>query len=183
MTPTDGTAVRPIRPDDLEAVGQVAYASGFLGDSATRYFPAQALFCDLWVRLTRAGRAAATWWSRVWPRFWAMRWEPATYVGWGLDGRLRRGGAQEHALRALQVGLARAAPLNSYYRWPVIPPPWPLDRFPTQLHINLLPEACGPDPRRRLLENHPEGLHQRGVPGEQLTATRETGPRFSSTPN
>lgn len=55
MTPTDGTALRPIRPDDLEALGQVAFAGGFFEVSAGRYVPAQALFCDLWARPYQGG--------------------------------------------------------------------------------------------------------------------------------
>jgi len=41
--------LRPVRPDDEAAVSAVAYATGFFGASAARYFPARELFGRLWV--------------------------------------------------------------------------------------------------------------------------------------
>ena len=40
--------VRPLRPADFAAVAEVAYDTGFFGESAARYFPDAALFGDLW---------------------------------------------------------------------------------------------------------------------------------------
>lgn len=56
-------------------------------------------------------------------------------------------------------------------RFPSPHAPW--DLSPAHLHLNLLPAARGSGLGRRLLEAHLHALEAAGVPGVQLSTTRE----------
>ncbi|WP_216326174.1 GNAT family N-acetyltransferase [Deinococcus aestuarii] len=165
--------LRPATPTDQAAVGRVAYLTGFFGESAERYFPDPALFADLWVRpyLEETGPASLV-----------------AEVGGQVVGYVLGASAPNVYRRALRtVVLRRVLPrwLGGRYTRPLAAGPYllralrfpsphaPWDVYPAHLHLNLLPAARGSGLGRRLLEAHLRALEAAGVPGVQLSTTRE----------
>ncbi|GIW31883.1 MAG: N-acetyltransferase [Meiothermus sp.] len=163
--------IREVRMEDLEALGHIAYATGFFGESARRFFPDATLFTDLWVRpyLGPAGRGS----------FIAFAEEAP--VGYVLGAHL--GAYRRHLLHALPGLCSRALRGDYPQLWPSLAylgrllryalPHAPTAAYPVQLHINLLPEGRGRGLGQALLCAHLEALHQQGLPGVQLSTTRE----------
>ncbi|ADD27791.1 GNAT family N-acetyltransferase [Meiothermus ruber] len=163
--------IREVRMEDLEALGHIAYATGFFGESARRFFPDATLFTDLWVRpyLGPAGLGS----------FIAFAEEAP--VGYILGARLSA--YRRHLLHALPWLCRRALRGDYPQLWPSLAylgrllryalPHAPTAAYPVQLHINLLPEGRGRGLGQALLHAHLEALRQQGLPGVQLSTTRE----------
>lgn len=166
------TTIRPAKPEDLEALGQIAYATGFFGASAARYFPSQALFRDLWIRPYLDGVGACNFVAED-------KTQILGYIVGTPDLRAYQRyfiGAAVRILRDAWFGrypgffpsarhLLRTARYSSYLA--------PLDEYPAQLHINLLETARGQGLGGKLMQIHLNCLRARGVPGVQLSTTRE----------
>lgn len=163
--------IREVRMGDLEALGHIAYATGFFGESARRFFPDATLFSDLWVRpyLGPAGCG----------NFVALL--GGVPVGYILGARL--GAYRRYLLHALPWLCSRALRGDYPQLWPSLAylgrllryalPHAPPAAYPVQLHINLLPGARGRGLGQALLRAHLEALHRQGLPGVQLSTTRE----------
>lgn len=158
--------------EDLEALGHIAYATGFFGESARHFFPDAALFTDLWVRpylsavgcgnfLALLGGAPVgyilgTAHLRAYRRH--LLGNVPWLLGWALQGRYSH-------LRPSLAYLLRMV------RYPT--PHAPTGLYPAQLHVNLLPQARGVGLGQALLSAHLEALRKRGVRGVQLSTTWE----------
>ena len=168
---TEPPVIRPVRGDDEAVVGQIAFQTGFFGDSAARYFPAPRLFALLWVGpyFHGAGQAGyvAEQGSRVLGYVLGAP-EPGRYrrALWRVinGGLWRAWPAPEPLLRCLAY-LGRAA------RFPPAHADW--DTYPAHLHLNLLPGARGHHLGERLLRTHLAALTAAGIPGVQLSTTSE----------
>lgn len=164
--------IREARMEDLEALGHVAYATGFFGESARRFFPDPTLFTDLWVRpyLGTVGCG----------NFLAL--SGGVPVGYIL-GTAHLSAYRRHLLRSLPWLLCRALQGRYPHLGPSLAylarmarystPHAPTGPYPAQLHINLLPQARGAGLGQALLNAHLEALRQHRVPGVQLSTTRE----------
>lgn len=171
--PADETlTLRPVRRTDADALVHVAYATGFFGESARRFFPSKALFAALWVApylrpgaggvgfvAKRGGQVVGYILGSVDPGRYALALA-AQVPGllWrGLTGRL------PGALASLRY-LLRAARFH-------LPAP-PAGRYPAHLHLNLLAQARGLGAGGALLDAFLAELRSRRVPGVQLSTTR-----------
>ncbi|GMA15098.1 GNAT family N-acetyltransferase [Deinococcus metallilatus] len=172
MPADESLTLRPVRRTDAGALAQVAYATGFFGESARRFFPSRALFAALWVTpyLTpgagglgfvaeRGGQVVGYILGSVDQRRYALAL--AAQVP-GLLWRLLTG-RLPGALASLRY-LLRAARFG-------LPAP-PTSRYPAHLHLNLLPEARGLGAGGALLDAFLAELRSRHVPGVQLSTTR-----------
>ncbi|WP_233493114.1 MULTISPECIES: GNAT family N-acetyltransferase [unclassified Meiothermus] len=171
-TPRRSLTIRPARPSDLEALGQIAYATGFFGDSAAVYFPSPPLFRDLWIKPYLNGVGACNFVAelegeivgyivgapdeRAYQRYFLRSaWEILRKIlSGGYPGLLK---SALYLLRAARYGSRQA----------------PIERYPAHLHINLLPQARGLGAGQKLLEAHLDCLRARGIAGVQLSTTQE----------
>ena len=164
--------VRPARPSDRDAVGEVSFATGYFGRSAGRFFPDRNLFADLWIAPYFDGYGCCSFVAedggevvgyivgscdtRAYQRHMARR--SLRLVGRWLRGRYS-------ALGQSVRFLLRSA------RYPGPSAPW--RTYPAHLHVNLLPVARGQGLGRALLEAFLTCLEARGVRGVQLSTTVE----------
>ncbi len=166
-------ALRQAGPEDVEILGNIAYDTGFFGKPAEVYFTDRRLFADLWVRPYLYGPGCCNLVAE-------LRSEAVGYIVGSYDLRLY----ERYMLTALVPFLLRRW-LNGDY------PGWrgslrflvrvlryrsrhaPAKTYPAQLHINLLPRARGQGLGQALLEAHLDCLRAKGVPGVQLSTTRE----------
>jgi ribosomal protein S18 acetylase RimI-like enzyme len=166
--------IRAAFPDDLEAIGAVAFATGFFGASAACYLPDRELFVDLWVRpYARAGCCS-----------YVAVAAPGRVLGYLIGacepGRYRREVARLMASRIVPGLLLgrypqRRASAPFLARWLRRRTPAADERrFPAHLHVSLLPEARGSGTGRALLDRHLGCLVDGGVPGVQLSTTCRT---------
>lgn len=162
--------IRPMQPADMEAVGQVAYATGYFGASAARYFPAPRLFALLWVGAYFRGAGFGCFVAEL----------DGQVVGYILGAPtpelysrgLWRAIAQIPGALPPPARLPRAV----YYllrMWHFAAPHIDEARYPAHLHINLLPAARGHRLGERLLRAHLQTLAGAGVPGVHLSTTSE----------
>ncbi|GGR81210.1 GNAT family N-acetyltransferase [Deinococcus sedimenti] len=161
--------VRPVQPSDQRAVGDIAFGTGFFGQSARVYFPAPGLFRALWVAAYFRGAGFAGFVAEV-------DGQIVGYVLGAPDGNLYQQGLRRAApeiLAALPTwGLLGCLPyLGRAALWHA-PQADPV-RFPAHLHLNLLPDARGHRLGERLLRAHLRTLAGAGVPGVQLSTTTE----------
>jgi len=159
-------SVRPASRDDLEAIGRVAYATAWLGDSLAGRFSDPALFAELFVRpYLEVGTAfVAEDAGRVLGYAMAVRtWDlPRGFLlppRLGFLPRLLRLPPRE---RGLLWGLLTAGAPHA-----------PLRAYPAELHVNLLPEARGQGLGKALLSALLFALSEAGLPGVQLGTIRE----------
>ena len=164
--------VRPATPGDRSALGHVAYATGFFGASAERFFPDPRLFGDLWVEPYLEGAGCGNLVAEAagqvigyvigtcdlaaYRRYFAL-------AAPRLAGRLLRG--RYPRWRGCLPYLVRMA------RYPAHAAP--RAAFPAQLHVNVLAGTRGQGVGGTLLASYLEGLARRGVAGVQLSTTRE----------
>lgn len=164
---------RPAEPRDERRLGEIAYATGYFGDPATRYFPDEVLFADLWVRPYLHGGGGASFVVE-------LAGEVQGYVLGAPDPA-----AYQRALTRTVRGHVLPSLLAGRYRrpWPGL---WYLLRaglhsgphadpavFPAHLHLNLLPAARGQGLSGPLLDLHLARLAGLGVRGVQLSTTLE----------
>lgn len=172
MSADELLTLRPVCRGDVDALVHVAYATGFFGESAARFFPSQGLFAALWVTpylmagaggvgfvAERGGQVVGYILGSVSQRRYARALAmqvPGLLWRW-LTGRL------PGALASLRY-LLRAARFR-------LPAP-PAHRYPAHLHLNLLPQARGLGAGGALLDAFLAELRSRHVPGVQLSTTR-----------
>jgi ribosomal protein S18 acetylase RimI-like enzyme len=164
--------VRPAKEADEVAINNIAYLTGFFGDSAEIFFPDSQLFVDLWVRPYLKGLGCCNF----------------VVVEHGQVRGYILGSCDTAAYQRYFVGqfvhILRGLFTRRYPRWrSCLPYLWrivrygsrfaPTSGYPAHLHINLLPEARGKGLGNALLKRHLECLHKLGVPGVQLTTTHE----------
>jgi len=165
--------VRKVNPNDLQALGQIAYQTGFFGASAEGFFPSQNLFRDLWVEPYLEGAGCCGWIAES---------EAGKPLGYIL-GTCDLPSYQRWFVQHLPQLLLRALRGNYSGLWPSLPyllrmarypsHPAPTQLYPAQLHINLLPESRGLGLGKTLLESYLECLRRENIPGVQLSTTRE----------
>lgn len=176
---TAARRVRPLRGSDFAAVGRVAHQTGFFGESAARYFADGRLFADLWVGPYFEDR------PREAPLGFAAELNGAVVgyiVGLADGGRYGRD-LTRALLRRVLPNLVRLRYRRPWAGVPYLLRAWrfstphaPLSAYPAHLHINLLARARGSGLGRELLDAYLNALRARGVPGVQLSTTRENGP-------
>lgn len=165
-----GYEVRPATSADLAAIGHVSHQTGLLGDPINEYFPDESLWTDAFVRpfleagccnfvAERDGRVVGyvigscdparfeSYLHRRLPWLILGRWLRRAYPRWWRD--------LGYLWRAWQSRNDDA--------------PWSL--YPAQLHLNLLPEACGRGLGSRLLQTFLDCLQNKGIRGVQLGTT------------
>lgn len=166
-------SIREATPADENGIGEVAYLTGFFGESAERYFPDQQLFVDLWVHPYFAGGGRVAF----------VVEQGDKIVGYIL-------GAPDQAVYSravLRIVFGRVLPnavlgryrqqlkiIFYFIRTLLFPSPhadWNL--FPAHLHLNLLPEARGFGLSGPLLGRFLARLQELGVRGVQLSTTLE----------
>ncbi len=167
--------LRPAASDDHVAIAEIAYATAFFGNSADRFFPDQRLFADLWVRPYLDpygpgccnlvceddgrvdGYVLACRDLRLLRRYLLLRLAPHLLRQLLSGTYLRLGGCLPYLLRLLLHPVQFAS----------------LPAYPAQLHINLAATARGKGWGEALLRAHLDCLQALGVPGVQLSTTRE----------
>lgn len=167
--------MRPALPGDLDVIGRIAYLTGYFGESARGYFPDERLFRHLWVNP-----------YYLVPREVGVRFvagppgETFGYIVGVTDQtayeRALRFTLRRQVLPNLLRGRYRALPgcLPYLTRLALFPSPHaPRGTYPAHLHLNLLPDARGLGLGRALLTAFVDDLRARGVPGVQLSTTRE----------
>ncbi len=157
--------VRKVNPNDLQALGQIAYQTGFFGASAEGFFPSQNLFRDLWVEPYLEGAGCCGWIAES---------EAGKPLGYIL-GTCDLPSYQRWFVQHLPQLLLRALRGNYSGLWPSLPyllrmarypsHPAPTQLYPAQLHINLLPESRGLGLGKTLLESYLECLRRENIPG------------------
>lgn len=163
--------LRLLRPSDEAAVARVAYATGYFGAPADRYFPDAHLFADLWVRPYFVAD----------PLGFAAERE-GLLLGYILGSA--SAGAYRRALARVLPGVLGRALTGRYphlggslpylVRMGRFAGPHAPDRaYPAHLHLNLLPQARGLGLGGALLDAYLAALEARGVPGVQLSTTLE----------
>ncbi len=163
--------LREARIEDLGAIGQIAFETGYFGSSAEVFFPSRALFTDLWVRPYLGGAGCCNFVT-----------EEGKLLGY-IVGTCDIGQYQRWMLGYVPRVLFKAlmgqythfwVSLGYLLRMARYPSDLaPFGQFPAQLHINLLPESRGMGLGGRLLQAHLECLQAKGVKGVQLSTTRE----------
>ncbi|GGL98467.1 GNAT family N-acetyltransferase [Deinococcus aerophilus] len=163
--------IRPAQPSDEARLGEIAYLTGFFGDSARAYFPDQQLFADLWVRPYLHLDHNVSFVAQVGS-------EVVGYILGSVDEAEYR-----HALLRDLARTVLPGALSQRYRRPLSGLPYltrtllypsphaPEREFPAHLHLNLLPNARGLGLGRNLLRTFLHQLADRGVAGVQLSTT------------
>jgi ribosomal protein S18 acetylase RimI-like enzyme len=167
------TGVRPTDEADFAALGRVAYATGFFGASAARFFADPGLFADLWVGPYLGAAGCCNYLALV-------EGEPVGYILGSCDLQAYRRDMLFHqlpaALRGWLVGRYPRARASFPYllrlaRYPSRDAP--ADAYPAQLHLNVLSDARGQRLGTELLETFLACLTDRGVRGVQLSTTEK----------
>jgi ribosomal protein S18 acetylase RimI-like enzyme len=176
MTSSDWPAavpnlVRPYRPEDREAVRQIAFLTGLFGDSIEAFVPDRELFADLWTVV----------YTDVVPALALVASLEDRTVGYilGVANARSLPLAYLRCLLPLVVGRLWRGEYRQWreslpYLWrsALEPSPHaPFEQFPAHLHINLLEAARGLGAGRALLDGFLAQLEAAGVPGVQLSTT------------
>ena len=150
----------------------MAFATGYFGSSAARFFPDRDLFGDLWVAPYFATSGCCN--------FVAEEEEEVVgYIVGSCDTAAYRRSVARHAARCgvrwlggryrNAAGSLRYLLRAAWYSGPAAP----VRAYPAHLHINLLPRARGKGLGRKLLDAFVRCVRTRGVPGVQLATTIE----------
>lgn len=164
--------IRLALPADFAALTEVAYATGFFGRSAEVYFPAKALFGELWVGpyLGPAGGCGLVLEEEGQILGYVLgAQDPLAYRRYFLQG-LPRWLLQAVQGRYPGLGTSLRFLLRAL-RYP--PQTAPLRLFPAHLHLNLLSRARGQGWGEQLLRAHLACLREKGLSGVQLSTTEE----------
>lgn len=163
--------IRPMRHTDELALGQIAYQTGFFGQSAAAYFPSPALFSLLWIRPYFHGAGSLGFVAEL----------DGQAVGY-IIGSVSQGQYQSALTKTVLQGGWRTLPaplallicLRYLLRAALFSAPhasW--QEYPAHLHINLLPQARGLRLGEQLLRAYLSALMELGVPGVQLSTTTQ----------
>lgn len=167
--------VRKYTPADRPVIEAICYQTGFMGDSASRFWPHMPSFVEIWVApymdqepdslfVAEKDGAVAGYLTGC----------PDTAAGPKLEALMMsaiakhklffRRGTAGFLLRAMLDGLRDRQAASGDF----------LDaRWPAHLHINLLPEARGTGLGGLLMEAWLDQLRQRAVPGCHLSTILE----------
>lgn len=152
-------------------MGEIAFLTGFFGETAARYFADRQLFADLWVRP----------YLRLTPNVSLVAEVDGVVMGYVL-GAVNQAEYASELYRVIALGVIPGV-VTMRYRQPLSAVPYLLRTllypsphasetlYPAHLHINLRPEARGLGLGRALLAAFLDGLRRRGVPGVQLSTT------------
>jgi ribosomal protein S18 acetylase RimI-like enzyme len=163
-------AIRPYRPEDRAAVRRICFATGFLGDPADGYWRDAESFADVW----------SGYYTDREPESAFVAVEGGEVVGYLLGCVDSRRAPSPRAAVARQLWrrqlLLRPGTAGFFWRAfadvlrePSAPSGDLADpRFPSHLHIDLLPPARGRGAGRALMEAWLERLRSLGSPGCQL---------------
>jgi ribosomal protein S18 acetylase RimI-like enzyme len=167
--------VRPYRASDREAVREIVHATGFMGESAACYWRDARSFADVWT----------TYYTDVEPESLFVAEESATVVGY-LTGCVDSGRAPNPRSAILEQMVRRQLllrPGTAGFFWrsmwdalrnPKVPSGDLSDpRWPSHLHINLLPAGRGRGAGRMLLQTWFARLREVGSPGCHLGTLAE----------
>lgn len=171
-----GPHVRPYRPPDRAAVRHVCFATGHLGDPVSWQYADAESFADL----------SVGWYLDHEPEHaWVVDDGTGTAAGY-LVGALDSSQVPYRARVALRHGLRRALlvrPGTAGFLWRAgldmvrargrVEPGVDLRRWPSQLHINLLPVMRGHGLGDELLTTWLEVLGRAGSPGVHLSTFAE----------
>ena len=169
--------IRPYEPRDRAAVREICLATAYGGDATALLDPR--LFTDLMI---------GAWTDFAAGPLWVVECEGSVqgYLAGCFDlGRL----ARLQTWRVVPPAVARALARGLVFK----PALWrllrglpgflaasgggpSLDRFPADLHINLLPPARGNQVGSRLVETFLDEAYRRGVPGVHAVVYEENGP-------
>jgi ribosomal protein S18 acetylase RimI-like enzyme len=167
--------VRPYRPSDRERVREIAVATGFMGEPADWYWRDAESFAEIWT----------AWYTEREPESSFVAEEDHEVTGY-LLGCLDSALAPSPRSAVLAQLLRRALllrPGTAGFFWraiadslrdPRLPSGELLDpRWPSHLHINLLPQARGRGAGRALMEAWLARLRRLGSPGCHLGTLAE----------
>ncbi|CAM3245679.1 Ribosomal protein S18 acetylase RimI-like enzyme [Deinococcus saxicola] len=160
-------------PTDEARLGEIAYLTGFFGDSAGTYFPDPQLFADLWVRAYFRLPVSVGYVAQV----------DGDVIGY-IIGSLNEAKYRQ-ALGRVLADMVLPGLLTRRYTRPLSGLPYLIRTlrypsphasetdFPAHLHLNLLPQSRGLGLGRGLLQRYLGRLRELGVPGVQLSTTDE----------
>lgn len=170
-------AVRPYRPADREAIRSIVHATGFMGESADWYWRDAESFAEVWT----------AYYTDDEPESLYVADDGGTVVGY-LTGCVdsRRAPNPRSAILQQMVRrqlLFRPGTAGFFWRsmWdalqsPDVPTGELSDpRWPSHLHINLLPPGRGRGAGRRLVQAWLARLREVGSPGCHLGTLAENG--------
>ncbi len=173
----DTMFVRRYRPEDIHDVRRVCFETGLMGDPIVEQFSDRRTFADMfcdWFVLNRPdtcwvlddGRGAAIGYLLASPDTPDRSAYERRILTHHLLGRgvILRPGTMRFFVRAVRdLSRDRRA----------IDAPWDLERFPAEIHINLLPDGRGGGFGSQLMEAALADLRERGVPGVHLSTFGE----------
>jgi ribosomal protein S18 acetylase RimI-like enzyme len=167
--------IRPYRPSDRERVREIAYATGYMGEPPDWYWRDQESFAEIWT----------AWYTDHEPESSFVAEQDHEVVGF-LFGCLDSAVAPSPRSAVTAQLLKRSLwlrPGTAGFFWraiadtlrnPNLPSGELLDpRWPSHLHINLLPEARGKGAGRGLMEAWIGRLRRLGSPGCHLGTLAE----------
>lgn len=172
MTETTPFVIRAARPEDLAGMYRVCLETGDEGADGTRLYPDDPdalgrIFVGPYLALEPesslaleddqgiCGYALGAFDSRRFYERYEREWRPA------LVARFRDPGGDPGVWTPVHEA-------HHLYHHPNYFCPEPYERFPSHLHIDLLPRAQGRGFGRRMMERNLEGLRRRGSPGAHL---------------
>jgi ribosomal protein S18 acetylase RimI-like enzyme len=171
--------IRQYRPDDRLAVRRICYLTGFMGEPADWYWSDEESFADMW----------SSYYTDAEPESVFVAERDGTVVGY-LLGCVDSNRAWNPAAIALRHGILRGCLVKSGTRkiyWRTLGDvvmdlrrgaeqllrPFSDPRWPSHLHINLLPEARGSGAGRGLMDAWLDRLRSLGSPGCHLETLAE----------
>jgi ribosomal protein S18 acetylase RimI-like enzyme len=167
--------IRPYRPSDRERVREIAYATGYMGESADWYWRDAVSFAEIW----------SAYYTDREPESSFVADDDGTAVGFlfgCLDSALAPSPRSAVVSQLLKRQLLLRPGTAGFFwrsiadalRSPQVPSGELLDpRWPSHLHINLLPEARGQGAGRGLMQAWLDRLRRLGSPGCHLGTLAE----------
>ena len=165
-----GITVRPFEPQDREAVRRLSYRLGYMGEPASWYWHHPETFADIWT----------AYYTDHEPESLFVAAKPGAVVGY-LTGCVESRDSPSPARAIIRAALRHALffrPGTARFLWRGLldavrlrgTPSGTLDdsRWPSHLHINLLPEARGSGAGARLMAAWFSRLAHVGSPGCHL---------------
>ncbi|MDE3097403.1 MAG: GNAT family N-acetyltransferase [Chloroflexota bacterium] len=173
--------VRPYRPEDRDAVRRICFLTGYMGDPADWYWRDERSFADVWSSYYTDAEPESLFVADADGRVVGYllgcvdsgrAWNPVRIGARHAVGRLclfRPGTAGFLWRTILDVALGRLL------RRPAMEGSFSDPRWPSHLHINLLPEARGSGAGRALMTAWLDRLRAVGSPGCHVETLAENG--------